>query len=293
MSAPRLVLIHRRTQLEELLAEHSTIAGVEFFLSTRGQDLEPLITADEAQQRALAATANSVPLEWRQAVVERTQLSRFLFEPDDVIVVMGQDGLVANVAKYLDGQPVLGVSPTGPGLLCRHSIDDMKRFFAGTAAHRLSTRHMVEARVDDGQTMTALNEIFVGDRGHQSARYDLGIGEGTETQSSSGLIVGTGTGSTGWLASLWKQTRPNFQLPTAESIDLAYFVREPWPSHTTGTNLAAGLILEGNQVRLRAQSSLVAFGDGIERDYLRAEWGQEIVLRRSRKTLQLIDCQDG
>jgi hypothetical protein len=41
-------------------------------------------------------------------------------------------------------------------------------------------------------------------------------------------------------------------------------------------------------VRVRAQSSLVAFGDGIERDHLRIEWGQELTLRRASRTLHLI-----
>jgi hypothetical protein len=147
---------------------------------------------------------------------------------------------------------------------------------------------MVEVRVDDGQTITALNEIFVGDRSHQSARYSLAVAGRAEEQSSSGLIVGTGTGATGWLASLWMQTRPGFELPAVDSADLAYFVREAWPSSVTGTSLVAGLVAQDDEVRVRAQSSLVAFGDGIERDHLRIEWGQELTLRRASRTLHLI-----
>ena len=60
---------------------------------------------------ALAEVGASIPLDWRRGSVERGDLDRFLFEPDDLVVVVGQDGLVANVAKYLDGQPVLGLNP--------------------------------------------------------------------------------------------------------------------------------------------------------------------------------------
>jgi len=291
MSAPRLVLVHRRTQLEELLAEHSTMAAVEFFLDSRGQRVDQLVTADEAQRRAMADAVNAAPAEWRQAIVERAELSRFLFEPDDVVVIVGQDGLVANVAKYLDQQLVLGVSPGRAGLLCRHRVIDVKRFLAGTVEHQVQERQMVEARVDDGQVLTALNEVFVGDRSHQSARYQLAVEDKVEEQSSSGLIVGTGTGATGWLASLWTQGRPAFSLPTAESSDLAFFVREAWPSPATGTSLVAGLVESGEEVRVRAQSSLVVFGDGIERDHLRLEWGQEVVLRASDRSLRLVRLQ--
>lgn len=147
---------------------------------------------------------------------------------------------------------------------------------------------MVEAIVDDGQRLRALNEIFAGDRGHQSARYDLRVGGSVETQSSSGVVVGTGTGSSGWLASLWEQNRPGFGLPAATSGEIAYFVREAWPSGTTGTSLTAGLLAEGEGLELSARSTLVVFGDGIERDFLRLEWGQGLTVRKAEGGLKLM-----
>jgi hypothetical protein len=39
---------------------------------------------------------------------------------------------------------------------------------------------MVQAELDDGQRLLALNEIFVGHRTHQSARYRLGFGRASE-----------------------------------------------------------------------------------------------------------------
>lgn len=147
---------------------------------------------------------------------------------------------------------------------------------------------MVEAIVDDGQRLRALNEIFAGDRGHQSARYDLRIGKRAEAQSSSGVVVGTGTGAGGWLASLWGQSHPGFALPAATSGELAYFVREAWPSETTGTSLTAGLLAEGEGLEISARSALVVFGDGIERDFLRLEWGQRVTVRKAEGGLKLV-----
>ena len=144
--------------------------------------------------------------------------------------MVGQDGLIPNVSKSLRDQPVLGIGPGSPGVLCRHSPEDLRDLLAGRGRPETEVRTMVEAIVDDGQRLRALNEIFAGDRGHQSARYDLRIGKRAETQSSSGVVVGTGTGAGGWLASLWGQNRPGFGLPGATSGGLAYFVREAWPS---------------------------------------------------------------
>ena len=288
MSAPRLVVVHRRTWLAELLEVHSTLGAVEFFLNGRGLGIETLRAADEAQRRTLDAVSNAVPAQWRYAEVERGQLSRFLFEPDDLVVVVGQDGLIPNVSKYLRDQPVLGISPDAPGALCSHSPEDLRDLLAGRGSPGTEVRTMVEAIVDDGQRLRALNEIFAGDRGHQSARYDLRVGGSAETQSSSGVVVGTGTGAGGWLASLWGQNRPGFGLPGATSGELAYFVREAWPSGTTGTSLTAGLLAEGEGLELSARSTLVVFGDGIERDFLRLEWGQGLTVRKAEGGLKLM-----
>lgn len=204
------------------------------------------------------------------------------------MVVVGQDGLIPNVSKYLHDQPVLGISPGAPGVLCRHSPEDLRDLLAGRGRPGTEVRTMVEAIVDDGQRLRALNEIFAGDRGHQSARYDLRVGGSVETQSSSGVVVGTGTGAGGWLASLWGQNRPGFGLPGATSGELAYFVREAWPSETTGTSLTAGLLAAGEGLELSARSALVVFGDGIERDFLRLEWGQGLTMRKAEGGLKLM-----
>ena len=287
MSVPRLVVVHRPTRLAELLEIHS-LGAVEFFLNGRGLGIRDLRAADEAQRRTLDAVSHAVPAQWRHAEVEREQLSRFLFEPDDLVVVVGQDGLIPNVSKYLCGQPVFGISPGVPGILCRHSPEDLRDLLTGRARPETEIRTMVEAIVDDGQRLRALNEIFAGDRGHQSARYDLRIGKQAEMQSSSGVVVGTGTGAGGWLASLWGQSHPGFALPAATSGELAYFVREAWPSDATGTSLTAGLLLEGQGLEISARSALVVFGDGIERDFLRLDWGQRVTVRKAEGGLKLV-----
>ena len=126
--APRVVVVHRRTELEELIAQHGTRGQVAFFLKARGRDLADLDERHESNRAALDAVAKAVPLDWRRGAVERTDLDRFLFEPDDLVLVVGQDGLVANVAKYLEGQQVIGVNPDperNPGVLVRHAPEGL------------------------------------------------------------------------------------------------------------------------------------------------------------------------
>ncbi|MFB6633866.1 hypothetical protein ACFCWY_28630 [Streptomyces sp. NPDC056362] len=295
--APRAVLVHRTTEYEELLARHGTHGQAAFFLSARGRSVDAVRERHERTRRALAEVAGAVPLTWRQTRVERADLDRFLFGPEDVVVVVGQDGLVANAAKYLTGQPVIGIDADpgrNAGVLVRHRPDRARRLLpyaagAGAAADELT---MVEAVTDDAQRLLALNEIYVGPPGHQTARYTLGL-DGTdvppEPQASSGVLVGTGTGATGWLRSLWEQRSSTLALPAPSDERLAWFVREAWPSPTTGTTRVEGLLDAGGGLRLTVESDrLVAFGDGVESDALELTWGQTIRLTPAPTRLRLI-----
>ncbi|MFC9392286.1 hypothetical protein ACFTWS_03860 [Streptomyces sp. NPDC057027] len=295
--APRAVLVHRTTEYEELLARHGTHGQAAFFLAARGRSVDAVRERHERTLAALAEVAGAVPLTWRQTRVERADLDRFLFGPEDVVIVVGQDGLVANAAKYLTGQPVIGIDADpgrNPGVLVRHRPDRARRLLpyaagAGTAVDELT---MVEAVTDDAQRLLALNEIYVGPAGHQTARYTLGL-DGTdvppEPQASSGVLVGTGTGATGWLRSLWEQRSSTLALPAPADARLAWFVREAWPSPTTGTTLVEGLLGAGRGLRLTVESDrLVAFGDGVESDALELTWGQTIHLTVSPSRLRLV-----
>ncbi|MFF5504012.1 hypothetical protein [Streptomyces roseolus] len=299
--APRAVLVHRRTEYEELLARHGTHGQAAFFLAARGRSADEVRERHERTRRALAAVAAAVPLTWRQTRVERADLDRFLFGPEDVVVVVGQDGLVANTAKYLAGQPVVGIDADpgrNAGVLVRHRSDDARRLLphaagAGVAADELT---MVAAATDDGQRLLALNEIYVGPPGHQTARYVLdapagggGDGDAPEAQASSGVLAGTGTGATGWLRSLWQQRSSGLALPGPAEPRLAWFVREAWPSPTTGTSRVEGLIGPGQGLRVTVESDrLVAFGDGVESDALDLTWGQTVRLTVADTRLRLV-----
>lgn len=300
MANPRVVIVHRRTELQELLDRHATRGQAEFFLRTRGRTIESVQERHDRLQDSLATFRAAIPSDWRRAEVERADLSRFLLAPEDIIAVVGQDGLVANVAKYLSGQPVLGIDPepgANPGILVRHTVTHAVQILQRLGQTETGTLQVptceqlptVTAELDDGQQLSGLNEIFIGHASHQSARYLLRTpGGGTERQSSSGLIVSTGTGATGWCASIALE-RGGRTLPRPVDRKLAWFVREAWPSPITGTTLTEGSLEAAEALTVTvASDQLVVFGDGMEEDRLTATWGQEIKVRLGDRPLQLI-----
>jgi hypothetical protein len=321
--APRVVVVHRRTEREQIVRERGTWAQARFHarstpapaataaaatsavMAAPSAEAPPALVAldavasrHDATERALQTVSAAIPSGWRRGSIEREDLDRFLFEPEDLVVVVGQDGLVANVAKYLDGQPVIGIDPnpgSGLGVLTRHRPERCAALLQATVdgRARAQQRTMVEAAVDgsaSGLVLTALNEIYLGSATHQSARYVLTLPDGrAEQQSSSGLLTGTGTGATGWLLSAARERHSSLTLPAPTERSLGWFVREAWPSPSTGAELTEGVVDEHQVLSVLVRSeTLVVFGDGMEADRITLTWGQTVTLAPAPRTLRLV-----
>ncbi len=295
---PRVVLVTRKTPLELLIARHGTQSQARFYLESRNERIGDYEEAHDRLNGGVARVLEAIPEDQRRVRVERDELHRFLFAPDDIVCVVGQDGLVPNVAKCLTGQLVLGINPDPDrydGVLCRHAPEAAERLLTWTSERtnltfRIERRTMAVAQREDGQSLLALNEIFVGHQSHQSARYRIVHTRGQERHSSSGIICSTGTGATGWVRSICEQRGIEHKLPGPEDPRLAWFVREPFPSVNTGTSLTFGIL--GRKRRLEVISEMgeggVAFADGIESDRLEFLTGQTVAIKVSKQTLNLV-----
>ncbi len=298
----RVVVVTRKTPLDHLVARHGTRGQAEFFLRGQGLEIDGFDATAKSQATAVAVSLSYFGAEVRRVLIDRDELDRFVFHPDDVILAVGQDGLVANVAKYLDGQPVVGINPDPrryDGVLCSltsgHAAGAVHFALSGepaNATYARETRTLVEARRGDGMVIRALNEVFLGHKTHQSAVYVLSAGGGTERQSSSGVIVSTGTGCSGWGRSIATQ-RGLSDLPAIDEPSLAWFVREPFPSVSTGCNLNFGRIGPGESLRLSSEMGTggTVFGDGIEADSLDLPSGQSVEVTVCSRRLALVGAR--
>ncbi len=298
---PRVVLVTRKTPLELLLERHGTLGQARFYLESRGQTVAGYQEAHERFEAGLTEVVHAIPPDQRRVRIDRDQLDRFLFAPDDVVVIVGQDGLVPNVAKYLSGQLTVGINPDPErydGVLCRHAPRAMPHILAWTldmreTAFAVERRTMAVALREDGQKLLALNEIFAGHQSHQSARYRIRTapsGAGEERHSSSGVVCSTGTGATGWARSICEQTHPAVPLPRPDEAKLAWFVREPFPSVFTQTGMQSGALGSGEKLILSSEMGEggVVFADGIESDRLEFVSGQILTVEISASTFNLV-----
>jgi hypothetical protein len=117
----------------------------------------------------------------------------------------------------------------------------------------------------------------------------LSYGENCEFQSSSGVIVATGTGLSGWARSIIAATGASTDFGP-EDPKAAFFAREPWPSKTSGCRLRFGEIGPGEELSIlsRMNEGGVIFADGIEQDFLKFDWGYEARVTLAGRSLNLV-----
>jgi hypothetical protein len=87
---------------------------------------------------------------------------------------------------------------------------------------------------------------------------------------------------------VWLERRSSLSLPEPTDPTLCWFVREAWPSPSTGTELTEGTLNASQELVLTAESDLVAFGDGIETDYVPVTRGQTATLTLADHHLHLV-----
>ena len=279
----RFILVTRKTRLQELIERFNTRGQACFYLEHNHIDTQEYLTEHDTYQQCLKEAEQILKPLGRFQLLERSFLPNYQFGATDIVIVIGQDGLVANTLKYLQGQPVIAINPDPKridGKLLPFELGQLKgvleRTVAGLAMMKSIT--FAEATTNDGQRLLAVNDLFIGPKTHTSVRYVLEWERQREVQSSSGIIISTGFGSTGWFQSLLAGAlgitqQDKHELSRGFAWDaprLQFTVREPFPSKTTGTQLVFGGITPNTPLRLESQTpeNGVMFSDGLEADYI-------------------------
>ena len=288
----RVVILTRATAKQSFVARYGSEGQTKFAMaqSVRGQtDFAKAEVEDSSQALAVVRIRKALPGDMKLAEIDRGMVAQFLFEPHDLVVAVGQDGLVANAGKYLDGQPIAGVNPdpeTIDGALLAFNVDTFLASLNDLLNDRRPVREatLAQAQTTDGQVLRGLNDIFVGVTTHQSARYRIRFSRGEEVQSSSGLIVSTGTGSTGWLKSL-RGAEAAFD-PAAD--ELHFVVREAWPGRGFGTTIVEGRVTRSEPLQIESRMEGTIFADGIEADAVRFDAGVSVTIAPAERRVRLV-----
>jgi NAD kinase len=317
-----VIIVTRNTELDDLVRRFNTKAQAKFYLQQAGQSFDAIEEAHDKHRQTINKVRQAIPNSVKSQTIKRELVPRFMFGDDDLIITVGQDGLVSNTAKYLSGQPILAVNPDPErfdGILLPFTTTTMEQALYLTLYgpevskddnnknkkkyNNIKQITLAQASMADGQRLLAFNDFFIGANSHVSARYKIEIGDKAENQSSSGIIVSTGAGSTGWLQSVYAGAKgvvealggkvippPNGGRLDWDSEHLVYSVREPFPSRATQTRIVHGTITKDTPLKITSQmpTNGIIFSDGIEADYLEFNSGAELIIETAANKANLI-----
>jgi NAD kinase len=281
----KVVIVTRKTRLEGLIERFNTRSQAKFYIEHAGGDFAEYEREDDAYRAALDILRRSLHFELPIQLVDRSLVPTFQFQKEDAVITLGQDGLVANTAKYAGAQPIVGVNPEPArfdGILLPFSPGDARAALARVLESKANVRDVTLAAVTlkDGQRLLAFNDLFLGARSHVSAMYRIKSGDRSELQSSSGVLVSTGAGSTGWVSSVFNMasgiarfcggTGVNGIRMPWEDPRLLFVVREPFLSRHSQIGIVAGTLQPGQELVIESlmPSGGGIFSDGVEDDYL-------------------------
>lgn len=301
----KIVLITRKTRLDELVDRFNTREQAKFYIEHSGGDFNSYVVEHDTYQRSLSAVRRTIECGLKIQLLDRSLIPTYVFAATDIVITLGQDGLVANAAKYVGGQPIIAVNPDAEhfdGILIPFLPAQLKTALELTLQEKAKVRavSMAEAKLKDGQRLLAFNDLFIGASSHISARYHIVHGQRQENQSSSGIIVSTGAGSTGWMSSVFNEAsgiisylggQPIKPQPMSwEEERLLFVVREPFVSLHSQAAIVVGTIKQSEPLKLESQMPCggVIFSDGMESDYLEFNSGTDATIGLAREKANLV-----
>ena len=283
------IIVKNKTRLELLIERFNTTEQARFYIEKSGGNFSDYVAEHERFHACLQEVQRQLSPVMKNKIIERSFVSSYIFSPGQLIIVIGQDGLVANTAKYTRSVPMIAINPDETrydGVLLPYNqstfLKGVKAVMLEQAAFR--TFHFAEVKLSDGQRLLAFNDIFIGPSSHISARYKLSYGGKTEEQSSSGIIVSTKAGATGWMSSVVNMAygvtglfdnNKEIRQPALRDDQLLYAVREPFRSVRTQISLCAGYVNAKNKLTVESLMPThgIIFSDGIEVDHLKFNSG--------------------
>lgn len=181
----------------------------------------------------------------------RVHLTSKMCRNRDLIIAIGGDGTFLRAAHHIGSTPVLAVSSDiryNEAFYAQATPANFVRKFKMLLKGKFKIRKLPRLQVKLNGSylqLMAINEVFVGSRHpYHTSRYWITIHGKKEFQKSSGVLITTRTGSTGWAKSAYKKSL------NIQKNGFGYVVREPYIGRLTKSKLLGGTLPRKDVVKI-------------------------------------------
>jgi len=207
ISREKILVVTKMSKFErEKLATHLSDENLVARYNALGESGLRILAAHLLHQEAIATCARELKPD--QVVSLESLKDHGLSPRYEVIIALGGDDFFKLVTHHNKGSlPILGVNSdplSSVGALLPVTISELpealKRLESGD--YRIEPWTRISLRINGVECGSAINDIVLGKRDFRlTSRHELEYRGQKVTQRSSGMLISTGVGSTGWYAS--------------------------------------------------------------------------------------------
>jgi NAD kinase len=240
------VIIARKLSVLEYEARELGISQAEMLehYKNTGSDWETILASHNRQREALSELEKALP---GIKIQTGFQLRPEAMKDLQAVIALGGDDHYQYVSHFLENQlliPINSDTQKSDGALSDFTvstfIDELPRIKNGEFDIESWTRLQVDL---NGQRIPelAISQIFIGAVDNEDmSRYSLNYRGQNELQKSSGLIIATGTGSTGWYDAAVRYLKEDGEKFDRTEKKAVFVSREPFNGRFSNLNLKSG-----------------------------------------------------
>src|SRR3990167_6965567 len=123
----KIIVVTRKTRLDELIERFNTLNQAKFYIEHSGGTFKEYQVEHDAYYQSLDNIRRSIDIELKYQFMDRHFLPTATITNKDVVLAVGQDGLVANTAKYIGSQPLIAINQDPSqidGILCKITMSN-------------------------------------------------------------------------------------------------------------------------------------------------------------------------
>jgi len=217
-------------------------------------DVEKIIQSHERQHNNLNVLKDRIP---QATIISREHMNREHANNADLVIPFGGDNHFQYVSHFLDKTTILGVNSDpflSEGALTSIRSDKIDEAIERIKSGNFTIENWTRLQVWLNETKVnnyAISEIFIGEeRRRDMSRHILEINRKKEEQKSSGIIITTGSGSTGWYDSSIRYLFPEGNKFDKKEKYARFLITEPYRGKLNGYSMLEGKLDYGQELNL-------------------------------------------
>ncbi len=228
-----------------------------------GANVSVIVSSHKRQQKALQQLekifSKNQFIRRQTLFILRDELTKAKIKDVKAVISFGGDNHFQYVAHFLDKQFLIGMNSDparSDGALAYFTVQDIKRVLKkleeGDFLIEEWTRLQIEINNKKIETL-AVCEVFVGETARKDMSRHILLYKGKkEEQKSSGILIATGAGSTGWYDSSVRYLYRNGNKFSKTEKTVRFLVTEPYRGKISGFSLLEGELLPDEKLTIQS-----------------------------------------